>query len=208
MGEQDFKKVWNDMSLIYDQARVKSYFQNSLNIILKNIPQNSSVLEVGCGTGMYCIELAKRGYKVKGFDYSEKMIKKAIENAWREGVNVDFVIADAEEKIPFSDKFDFAICLATWECFPKPAKVLNNVHHSLTQEGRFIVITSNPYVAPFIILAEKLKIKKLAPAYVYFNSFEHRIRKWARDTKFMLEKKEYSYHYLDIVFHLKKAGEE
>ncbi len=121
---------------------------------------------------------------------------------------MDFVVADAEKGVPFRDKFDFAICLAVWECFPKPAQVLNNVYHNLTQKGSFIIITTNPYVAPLIILAEKLKIKKLAPAYVYFNSFEHRVRKWARDTKFILEKKEYSYHYLDIVFRLKKAGEE
>lgn len=204
MGDKGLQKMYDNLSLIYDRYRVKNYFKNSLEIILKNIPQNSTVLDVGSGTGMYCIELAKRGYKIKGFDYSEKMIERAIENMERERVKVDFKIGDAEEKVPFRDKFEFAISLGSWEFFPRPADVLKNVYHSLTEKGRFIIITPNPYAAPFIIIAEKLKVKKLAPAYAYFNSFEHRVRKWAKNTRFILEKKEYSYHYLDIVFHLKK----
>ncbi len=204
MGDEKLQKLFDDMSSIYDQNRVKDYFKHSLKLILEYIPPDSTVLDVGCGTGMYSIELAKRGYQVKGFDCSEKMIERAIRNAAREGAAVDFVVGDAEKEVPFKDKFDFAICLDCWEFFPKPVDVLNTVYQNLRQGGRLIIATPNPYAAPLIILAEKLRIKKLAPAYVYFNSFENRVRKWAKIAKFRLEKRVYSYYYLDIVFHLRK----
>ncbi len=208
MGDRKMKKAYDDLSSVYDRERSRSYFKNSLEIILNNIPPNAAVCEVGCGTGMYCIELAKRGYTIKGFDYSEKMIRKAIDNMERQGVQVDFAVADAQEEIPFNDKFDFAISLDSWECFPRPVDVLDKVYRCLVEEGRFIIITPNPYFAPFIILAEKLRIKKLAPAYAHYNSFEHKVRTWAKKTGFALEKKEYSYHYIATVFHLKRIAEQ
>lgn len=39
------------------------------------------VLDVGCATGMHCIELAKQGYQAFGMDESERLIAKAKKNA-------------------------------------------------------------------------------------------------------------------------------
>ncbi|MDK2884294.1 class I SAM-dependent methyltransferase [Pseudothermotoga sp.] len=45
-----------------------------------NIPAGSFILDVGCGTGRHSIELAKRGYSVKGIDISERMLSIARKN--------------------------------------------------------------------------------------------------------------------------------
>ncbi len=53
-----------------------------------------SVLDCTCGTGLQSIALAKRGYTVTGIDISQAMLRKARENAKREGVAVRWVRSD------------------------------------------------------------------------------------------------------------------
>lgn len=48
------------------------------------------VVDVGCGSGMHAIALAKLGYKVVGIDPSESMLEAARRNAERAGVEVRF----------------------------------------------------------------------------------------------------------------------
>ena len=49
------------------------------NVFAKNT--NSSILDVGCGTGRHSIELAKRGYIVTGLDLSSEMLYRATDAA-------------------------------------------------------------------------------------------------------------------------------
>lgn len=67
--------------------------------------------DIGCGSGKFTIELAKRGYDVVGGDPSPLMIEKAYVNARKEGVNIPFVVLDAE-KFNLASKVDFvtAVC--------------------------------------------------------------------------------------------------
>jgi LysM repeat protein/soluble lytic murein transglycosylase-like protein len=74
------------------------------------IPAGSTVLDVGCGTGRHAIELCKRGYSVTGVDLSDSMLKKAAENAHNEGVDVDFIKADACN-LTFEKEFDLTIMI-------------------------------------------------------------------------------------------------
>jgi cyclopropane fatty-acyl-phospholipid synthase-like methyltransferase len=51
-------------------------------------------LDVGCGTGNYSIYLARQGFRTTGLDVSRSAIDTAREKAAREGVDVDFDVAD------------------------------------------------------------------------------------------------------------------
>lgn len=46
-------------------------------LIRKHVPEASSMLELGCGTGRYTREFARLGYSVHGVDLSEEMIDEA-----------------------------------------------------------------------------------------------------------------------------------
>jgi len=61
-----------------------------------------TVLDVGCGTGNYSIELAHMGLEVVGIDPSGNMLKIAREKTEKEGLDIKFVLGTAES-LPFND---------------------------------------------------------------------------------------------------------
>src|SRR5262245_10172020 len=61
-----------------------------------------TVLEVCCGSGMLAEELARRGAKVTGIDFSPEAVARAQERARRYGFAARFLVADAEH-LPFSN---------------------------------------------------------------------------------------------------------
>jgi len=70
-----------------------------------------SVLDCGCGTGMAAIGLKKRGYDVIGLDLSRGMLREALKNARRVGVDAPFIQGDWREcSMYFQKKFDCVMC--------------------------------------------------------------------------------------------------
>jgi SAM-dependent methyltransferase len=70
------------------------------------------VLDVGCGTGRHCIELARRGYRVVGIDPAEAMLSAARRAAAGTGVTVELRQLRGEE-LTERGAFDAVICLFT-----------------------------------------------------------------------------------------------
>lgn len=68
-----------------------------------------SVLEYGCGTGKYSLQLARWGAHVTAMDISETAIRRAQEAARDAGVTVDFRTMDAEN-LDFADQSFDLIC--------------------------------------------------------------------------------------------------
>jgi cyclopropane fatty-acyl-phospholipid synthase-like methyltransferase len=68
------------------------------------------ILDVGCGTGRHCLELAKRGFHMVGVDISDGHIGVAKRLAREQQLEIEFLIADARD-MKFNAEFDAAICL-------------------------------------------------------------------------------------------------
>src|SRR3989344_6731991 len=99
MGDPHLKEVYDDMSQYFDKKRTKKYFYSLVEYLKKIIPPGSNVLEIGSGTGGYCIALQKHGCKCFGVDYSEKMVEVAIKNNKAAGTKCVFKVADVEKGI-------------------------------------------------------------------------------------------------------------
>lgn len=69
----------------------------------------AGILDAGCGTGSYALELARRGYVVSGFDISEDLLAVAIGKARQESVQVAFSQGDITE-IKSAKEFDGILC--------------------------------------------------------------------------------------------------
>lgn len=73
------------------------------------INNKSTVLDIGCGTGQFAVELGKVVKQVVGLDFSENMLMYAKQNAENAGLtNIDFVKSDWDSFVS-EQRFDFVL---------------------------------------------------------------------------------------------------
>lgn len=154
------KNAYNVIGKDYYESRRyekgSSYFYNEnlempATLKLLGKIKGKTILDLGCGPGLYAKILLKKGAKVKGIDFS----KELIEIAKREAPGVEFTIGSIE-KLPYKkEEFDFVIAslvlghLSSWK------KVLKEVKRVLKKKGIFIFSVGNP----FRKISKKIKYK-------------------------------------------------
>jgi len=74
-----------------------------------NLPKGATVLDAGCGTGLFSIRLAKAGYRVKAVDIASQMVDKSKADATKAGVagNIDFEVNTIES---VKGAYDAVVC--------------------------------------------------------------------------------------------------
>lgn len=92
------ERRWDAMAPTFYGQEVPAFEKNELLRLIDGagmIGPESRVLEIGCGTGKYCLALAGRSASVMGLDISEKMLEHARDEASRLGLeNIEFTQAD------------------------------------------------------------------------------------------------------------------
>ncbi|MHC4480762.1 MAG: class I SAM-dependent methyltransferase [Planctomycetota bacterium] len=109
---------------IYDDFRQRTGFGNlpeartvaDIDAVerLLGLSPPARVLDLFCGTGRHCIELAKRGYDATGLDYSGEYLALARQRAQQRGVSPRFVQGDARE-VEWGSGYDAIIVM--WASF-------------------------------------------------------------------------------------------
>jgi ubiquinone/menaquinone biosynthesis C-methylase UbiE len=104
-----------------------------------NVPCNSNVLDVGCGTGILFSHVAAEAQTVVGVDISSRLLLQAKERA-RDFRNVHLVQADADY-LPFTDNhFSIVFSFTVLQNMPKPLETLNEIKRN-AKRGASIVVT-------------------------------------------------------------------
>jgi ubiquinone/menaquinone biosynthesis C-methylase UbiE len=104
-----------------------------------NIARHSSVLDVGCGTGLLFSHVAAEAQTVVGVDVSSRLLLQAKERA-RDFRNVHLVQADADY-LPFTDNhFSVVFAFTVLQNMPKPLETLNEIKRN-AKRGASIVVT-------------------------------------------------------------------
>ena len=115
------------------------------------LPAGSHILDIGCGTGRHCIELARRGYKMTGVDISSGMLNEARLGATRIGVKIDLIHADAVG-FKAEKEFDAAICICEGafgllgsedDPYQHDLDILRNINKALKPDGMLILTALN-----------------------------------------------------------------
>ncbi len=111
--------------------------------VLNAIPDCSTILEVGTGSGRISIELAKYNPRVTvtGIELSDDMITVANENKVQAGVadRVTFTKGDAKS-LPFEDaSFDVVVCHNMMHHLPDPFSAVQEMKRVLKKDGGFFL---------------------------------------------------------------------
>ncbi|MFX1264707.1 MAG: class I SAM-dependent methyltransferase [Promethearchaeota archaeon] len=101
-----------------------------------------NVVEIGCGSGLYTVAVAKAVQPdgmVYAVDIQEGMLEKLKNRMKREAVeNITPVLADAEGQIPLEDGIaDAVFSVAVMPEIPDPIKAMHEVRRLMTDDGVF-----------------------------------------------------------------------
>lgn len=104
---------------------------------------SGKILDIGCGTGLLAIELAKNltGVEIIGLDLSDVALEVARDNVQKSEVieRISFQKGDAED-IPFADNaFYLVISSNTLHLIMNPIKMFDEIHRVLKPEGKFFI---------------------------------------------------------------------
>jgi len=103
-----------------------------------NPVQGKKIIDIGCGTGLYAVALAKKGAKyIYGIDFAPKMIELAKRNS--KDSNVDAICKFEQADFlnnTIIDTFDYSIIMGFMDYVPEPKVVIRKVI-SLTKSKAF-----------------------------------------------------------------------
>ncbi len=138
-------------------SRKKATIQKTANWILETLgKKNATILDLGCGPGLYAEIFAQKGHKVTGVDISENSINYACNNAETKGLDIDYINASYLDIEPEENKYDLVTLIYTdfGVLLPEERKrLLSIINKSLKPGGLFI----------FDVLNDKNLYKKTAP---------------------------------------------
>jgi 2-polyprenyl-3-methyl-5-hydroxy-6-metoxy-1,4-benzoquinol methylase len=104
------------------------------------------VLDLGCGQGWFSRQLARRGARVTGLDWSPKMIAMARSHEKRRPLGINYLRGDASRmtgRFP-GESFDLVTSCMAFMDMPRIDKVLGCVSRLLRAKGRLVFSVSHP----------------------------------------------------------------
>jgi ubiquinone/menaquinone biosynthesis C-methylase UbiE len=139
-------KVADEFDSMYQHS---SLFKERYGLWTRTIEKYSDpkyrVLDIGCGSGVFSLYLAKKNGEVVGIDGSREMIKICETKKRQAGLkNVEFVEADINNIKKLSiEKADLIICSSVLEYLDDIDKTLGDISSLLKDCGVFIVSVPN-----------------------------------------------------------------
>ena len=87
------------------------------------------ILDVGCGSGVYAVDFARRGARrVVGIDFSNNMLKLARQEAEQHGVSDRCVFIQADFlDLDFNEEFDISIAMGVFDYVPDQVPFLRKM---------------------------------------------------------------------------------
>ncbi|MEM2135873.1 MAG: class I SAM-dependent methyltransferase [Candidatus Jordarchaeaceae archaeon] len=118
---------------------------------------NKKILDLGCGTGRFSIEIAKRGARVTAFDPSKSMLEQARRKIKNSEINL---IRGDGCKLPFQDNtFDGCVCVNVINHVEDYYQLMREIGRVVQEEG-FIIINFSNFFSFYLPIALYVNITK------------------------------------------------
>ena len=104
----------------------------------------ASILDLGCGPGLYTSRFAQAGFHVTGMDYSHRSIEYASKYAIEYNLNITYRYQNYLE-LTDENQYDAALLIYGDFCPLSPeqrSRLLQNIHRALKPEGNFVLDVS------------------------------------------------------------------
>ena len=145
--------AYKEFSYYYDSLMDPDFYSEYLKFIHEHA-NLKTILELGCGTGLTAIELAKEGHQVLATDLSEDMVNITALKAKDEGVELLTETIDMCD-FALSQPVDTILCLTDAINYvlskKKVQDVFNNVYEGLKYNGTFIFDVNSRYKCNVIL---------------------------------------------------------
>lgn len=134
------KKFFNCIAKYYDCKILKNWLIRIQKRTLKfvNPRKNSSILDVGCGTGSL-LDLFDDKFKLYGTDISIEMLKIARKKL---GKKAKFKLISVE-KLDYKNKFDYIFSTEAFHHFTDHNTAMRNFYNALKNNGTLVIVDLN-----------------------------------------------------------------
>mgnify|MGYP006282818825 FL=1 len=206
--QENEKTLWNRVAKSYDrQTQVYAYaYEQSIHKALQHIEADSSVLEIGCGTGTITFGIAGQAKNVEAIDISERMIEVAGEKAKQNGItHIHFQVGDAYHLPYENESFDVILLFNILHVVKDCQTVLKEAYRLLKPGGKLLTATDcyaekSSWTSQMKILVEKL-LKRLG-LIPYLSIFsKHDLERMLKNHGFELFEKDVL-HYHPVNYYL------
>jgi SAM-dependent methyltransferase len=164
------KEWWEEL---FDQKYIDTYVDivtpeltaKQISFLLQWVllKKGAEILDLACGYGRHAIELARRGYKVTGLDFSRHFIELAEKYAKEQGVTAKFV-QDDMRNLSFVNRFEAVISMFTsfgyFDDERDNGVVLREIARALKSGGKFVIDLNNAMYTLARMAREGLADKK------------------------------------------------
>jgi len=143
---------------------MKRRFQATL-ALLGDVTEKS-ILDAGCGTGVYTIYLTRLGAKVSGIDFSEKMLERTRENTRAAGLESTEIVRGDFMRHDFGRQFDHVLAIGVFD-YVSPERQSACLKRLASLARKSVVATFPKLVTPQAPLRKIWFVRKKAKLYFY-----------------------------------------
>ena len=123
-------------------TRNERFVNQSVQWISSTFPPKAfpSLLDLGCGPGIYAEKFLHAGYQVTGIDFSKRSIDYAIQSAHTQSLHIQYAYENYLE-MTYHEEFDLVTLIWCDFCVLSPenrATLLNNIYQALKPNGFLI----------------------------------------------------------------------